>query len=699
VSASQEQPASASVKDNPVMKIDGLPCFSAIEPAHIAPALDAIISENRKQVLALIETSATGTPTWNSFIAPLEELADRLDRAWSPVTHMNAVLSNNALRAAHDEGVATLTRYTNELTQSAALFDIYERYAASAEFEQLDVGQTRLVNEALRDFRLSGVALPDEKKARFAEIRERLAELANIFTNHVLDATTAWSLHLEDDVRLTGMPALNKQMAQDGARDAGRTGYLITLHMPSYLGVMDHCTDRDLRREVYTAFITRASDAGPGEGQFDNTAVMREILRLRREMAALLGFEHYAELSIARKMAADAAEVQAFINQLVEQCLPVARQDIEALESYARETLGIVMLQPWDLRFVSERVRQAHYDVSQEALRPYFPIETVLAGMFEIVARLYGIAIQATEAPDTWHRDVTFYEVRRDGQLLGQFYLDPFARAHKRGGAWMAECRIRRRRHHHLQLPVAFLTCNFTPPVGDAPALLTHDEVLTLFHEFGHGLHLLMTAQEHAAISGINGVAWDAVELPSQFMENWCWQRESVALMSAHWQTGAPLPAEMLDKLLAARNFQSGRLMVRQLEFGLLDITLHCAADEVDTLATMRSVMSQTALLPCCDFDRFAWSFGHIFAGGYAAGYYSYLWAQVLSADAFAAFEDAGLFDRHTGRQFMQCILEAGGSDTAMNLFKAFRGREPCPNALLRHNGIGAQPARTAPAG
>jgi oligopeptidase A len=370
--------------------------------------------------------------------------------------------------------------------------------------------------------------------------------------------------------------------------------------------------------------------------------------------------------------------------------MPVAKKDIEELKSYASQELNIETLMPWDVRFVAERVRQSHYDVSQEALRPYFPIEVVLAGMFEIVSRLYGIEINAVTPPDTWHTDATFYEVRRDGGLLGQFYLDPFARQDKRGGAWMADCRVRRRRQNGLQLPVAFLTCNFAPPVGDAPALLTHDEVLTLFHEFGHGLHLLMTAQEHAAISGINGVAWDAVELPSQFMENWCWQRESIALMSKHWQSGEPLPPEMLDKLLAARNFQSGRLMVRQLEFGLLDITLHSAIDDVDPLATMRTVMAQTALVPPSELDRFAWSFGHIFAGGYAAGYYSYLWAQVLSADAFSAFEDSSLFDRETGQRFLECILEAGGSDDAMSLFKAFRGREPDPNALLRHNGIAA---------
>ena len=671
-----------------IAEIDGLPHYTAIAPAQIEQTIDDLIDDNKREIDITIEASGSA-PTWDTLVAPLEELEDRLAKAWAPISHLNAVVSTPELRAAHDACVAKLTQYETQLGQSQPLYQAYKSVVDGDAFAGLDDAQRKVITDAVLGFELSGVGLPEAEKQRFAEVSERLAQLASEFSNNVLDATDAWTKHITDVADLAGLPEVNVAMAEQAARSRDLEGYVLTLEMPSYAGVLDHAEDRDLRREVHEAFVTRASDRGPNAGEFDNTDIIDEILTLRRELALLLGYANYAEVSVVRKMAQNASEVQAFLDDLLARSLPKAREDIEELRQFGRDRYGIDDVCSWDVRFLTERLRNEKYAVSEEALRPYFPLDKVLGGMFEVVERLYDLQIQAAEAPDQWHEDVRFFEVARDGERIARFYLDPFARPAKRGGAWMADCRIRREAGNFLQLPVAYLTCNFASPVAGQPALLTHREVVTLFHEFGHGLHHMLTRQTHAPVSGINGVSWDAVELPSQFMENWCWQRDSIGMISSHWQTGEHLPEELLDKLLKAKNFQSGVATVRQLEFGLFDMAIHATAGAVDPLEAIAAVRERTAVIDVPSYDRFPWAFGHIFAGGYAAGYYSYLWAEVLSADAFAAFEETGIFDKQTGRRFLTEVLEVGGAKEAMDMFKAFRGREPDPSALLRHTGLG----------
>lgn len=662
-----------------------LPRFRSIDPATIEPAIQSLLEDSRAEVREVLERVGSDGASWDQLVAHLEDIDDRLEKAWAPISHLNAVLSSDDLRQAHDACLPMLAEYATEMGQSRPLFDAYRSLEGEA---GLDRAQQKVVTNALRDFRLAGVDLDDEPKARFAEIRQRLSVLSSEFSNRVLDATDAWWLGVTRE-ELDGLPEVNLELAKAAAETRDVDGYVVTLEMPSYFGVMDHCRNRALRKQIYRAYVARASEVGPHAGEYDNTETMREIVLLRQEMAALLGFANYAELSVATKMAASGEEVQTFLDDLLARCLPVARSDIAELRDAAGD-FGIDEVEPWDVRFLTERVREARYSVSQEALRPYFPIDRVLAGMFEIVKRLFDVDVVAADAPDTWHDDVRFYSVERDGETIAHFYLDAFARSAKRSGAWMADCVVRREWGNDRQLPVAFLTCNFAPGVGDRPALLTHDEVTTLFHEFGHGLHHMLTRQKYAAVSGINGVAWDAVELPSQFLENWCWQRESIPLISGHFETGEALPADMLDRLLAAKNFQSGWLMVRQLEFGLYDMAVHTDPDpsNVDFAAILMRVKEKTNLLAPIAEDRFPWSFGHIFAGGYAAGYYSYLWAEVLSADAFGAFEETDVFDVATGRRFLNHVLEVGGSEEPQDFFRAFRGRDASPDALLRHTGI-----------
>lgn len=684
---------------NPLLTPSELPPFSKIQPEHVEPGIRELIDRNREHLAQLLKSNLE--PSWQSLVAPLEAQDDLLEQSWSPVSHMNAVVNTPALRDAYNAGIALLTKYSTEVSQNNALFSAYDRLAESAHYKTLSNPQRKVIDYALRDFRLGGVALTGKKKKRFGAIAARLSELSTQFSNHVLDATQAWFKHFATQEPLAGLPesaiAQAQQAGQLQTNDQGEPlgGYVITLDFPSYLAVMMHAKDGALREEVYRAYTTRASRLGvKADGssavEWDNAPLIAETLALRHEQAQLLGFKHYAERSLASKMAHSPTQVLSFLTELLDKSKPFAKQDIKELQDFATR-LGAAQLQAWDLVYYSEKLRQEKYAISQEILRPYFPAGKVIAGLFLVVKRLFGIDVTQIESFDTWHKDVQFYHIHKNGELIAKFYLDIYARENKRGGAWMADCRVRRKTVQGLQLPVAFLTCNFTPPAGSAQALLTHDEVTTLFHEFGHGLHHMLTTIEVAGVSGINGVAWDAVELPSQFLENWCWQEEAIGLISGHYETGEALPKDLLDKMLSAKNFQSGMQMMRQLEFALFDFRLHAefnASNSIGTRALLDEIREKYAVFPTPDFNCFENSFSHIFAGGYAAGYYSYKWAEVLSADAFSLFEEKGIFDPATGKQFLQEILERGGSCNPMELFVNFRGREPNINALLRHSGL-----------
>lgn len=679
---------------NPLLETHELPPFSAIQPEHVEPAISQLIDANRKHLQALL--SSLQQPTWDNLVAPLEAQGDLLEQAWSPVSHLNAVRNNDVLRTAYNNSLALLTEYGTEVSQNTELYNAYQKLADSEEYAQLTQAQKQAVDNALRDFRLGGVALDGEQKKRFGAIQKRLSELSTQFSNNVLDATQAWFKHFTDAEALAGLPESALAQAAQAAAQKQLSGYVVTLDFPSYLAVMMYADNRQLREEMYTAYVTRASaDGKKADGssaaQWDNSALITETLALRHELAQLLGFANYAERSLASKMAESTQQVLEFLNELAQKSRPLAERDIQALRDFAA-TQGCTDLQPWDMTYYSEKLRVEKYAISQEELRPYFPAERVINGMFDVVKRLYDIDIVQVAVFDSWHPDVRFYHIFKNGEKIASFYLDLFAREHKRGGAWMADCRVRRKTDTGTQLPVAFLTCNFTPPVGDTPSLLTHDEVTTLFHEFGHGLHHMLTQIDVAAVSGINGVAWDAVELPSQFLENWCWEPEAIPLISGHYQTAEPLPQALLDKMLAAKNFQSGMQMVRQLEFSLFDFRLHAEYDPAnpqDPQAVLDQVRREVAVVQAPAFNRFQNSFSHIFAGGYAAGYYSYKWAEVLSADAFSRFEEEGIFNAQTGESFLREILQQGGSKAPMELFINFRGREPSIEALLRHSGLG----------
>lgn len=673
---------------NPLLQSHVLPPFEAITPEIVEPAVDELIARNRNAIEALIEE---GNDTWEGLVAPLEAINDRLSQAWSPVSHLNATMNSTPLREAYQACLPKLSAYGTWLGQHEGLFNAFKRLAASDAYHRLDQAQRRTIDNTLRDFRLAGVDLPAAQKERFGAIQARLSELSNRFSNNVLDATQAW--HLDVDAgRLAGLPQSALDTLSANAEAKGLAGYRITLDFPSFFPVISYADDRELRREVYTAFVTRASDQGPYAGEFDNSAVMSEILTLRQELARLAGFETYADYSLATKMAESPLKVLSFLDDLAERALPQAQEEFATLGDFARRELALEELKPWDVAYASEKLRQARYNISQEELRPYFPAPKAVDGLFRVIGRLFDVRFQENEQAPRWHRDVRFFDIIENGEIIAGFYLDLYAREGKRGGAWMDECRVRRLRDEgDIQLPVAYLTCNFTRPVGDRPALLTHDEVLTLFHEFGHGLHHMLTRQQVADVSGINGVAWDAVELPSQFMENFCWEREGLDLIASHVETGETLPDALLERLQAAKNFQSAMTMARQLEFSLFDLRLHheqSAPEPQDIQALLNQVRARVSIVPRVEFNRFQHSFSHIFAGGYAAGYYSYKWAEVLSADAWSAFEEHGVFDRETGQRFRRSILEPGGSRDAAELFRDFRGREPSIEPLLRHSGI-----------
>lgn len=678
---------------NPLLQMQDLPPFAEIEPAHVEPAVDALLAENRRRIEQLLD--ATTEYSWGNLVQPLQEMEDRLARIWSPVSHMNAVVNSEALRAAYNACISKLSDYATELGQNERLYQAYRSIKDGTAYAGLETAQQKVIDNALRDFHLSGVDLPAEQKDRFKAIQQRLTQLSTKYEENLLDATNAWSKHVSAESALAGLPESAKAMARHAAEAKDMEGWLLTLEFPSYYAVMTFADDRALRRELHEAFTTRASDVGPNAGKWDNSAIMEEILALRHEEAELLGFANFAELSLATKMAQDTGQVLNFLHDLAQRSRPMAEQEFAELEAFARERDGIDRLQAWDVGYYGEKLRHQKFDISQEALKPYFPENRVIPGMFEVVKRLYGLRIDQVEGVQTWHPDVRFYEIRdRDGALRGRFYLDLYARAKKRGGAWMDDCMGRMRRAEGgVQIPAAYLVCNLTPPVGGKPALFTHDEVTTLFHEFGHGLHHMLTRIDYLDVSGINGVAWDAVELPSQFMENWCWEREAMPVISGHVETGAPLPEPLYEKMAAARNFGAGMQMVRQLEFSLFDFRLHLEYQPsrgARIQEMLDEVRAAVAVVPQPAYNRFQHGFSHIFAGGYAAGYYSYKWAEVLSADAFAKFEETGIFDARTGEQFLHCILEQGGSRDAMDLFVEFRGREPQIDALLRHTGIAA---------
>lgn len=677
---------------NPLLESHVLPPFAEIRAVHVVPAVETLLSESREAIDHLAQQAASTPPTWENFAAPLEAVNDRLSQTWSPVAHLNGTMNTPELREAYQACLEQLSAFSTWVGQHEGLFHGWQALKDSL-WEQLDTAQQRTVDNALRDFRLAGVDLPADKKARYGEIQSRLSTLSNQFSNNVLDATQAWHKDIDNPHELTGVPQSALDTLKAAAEAKGVEGYRITLDFPSFFPIVSYADNRELRREVYTAFVTRASDQGPDAGKFDNAPILEETLALRHELAKLLGFNTYADYSLATKMADSPEQVLEFLSDLARRAVPQAKEEFAELSAYAHDELDISSLEPWDIAYVSEKLREARHAISQEQLRPYFPAPRVVDGLFQVVERLFGVQVEEDSSAPSYHSDVRFFRIIEQGTPIAGFYLDLYAREGKRGGAWMADCRVRRQANGALQLPVAFLTCNFTAPVGGKPALLTHDEVTTLFHEFGHGLHHMLTKQLIADISGINGVAWDAVELPSQFMENYCWEREGLDLLAKHVESNESLPSDLLERLQAAKNFQSAMGMVRQIEFSLFDLRLHHeleAPSASDVQVLIDEVRSTTSVVPVVAFNRFQNSFSHIFAGGYAAGYYSYKWAEVLSADAWSAFEEAGIFDPETGQRFRQEILEQGGARDAAELFRNFRGREPSVEPLLRHSGIRA---------
>lgn len=675
---------------NPLLNIQGLPPFSQIKPEHIQPAVEKLIQDCRDTIEQVLKQPHF---TWENFILPLTEVSDRLSRAWSPVSHLNSVKNSPELREAYQACLPLLSEYSTWVGQHKGLYNAYLALKNSPEFADYSVAQKKAIENSLRDFDLSGIGLSEEKQKRYGEISARLSELNSQFSNNVLDATMGWEKVIEDDAELAGLPESALQAAKQSAESKGLKDYRFTLEIPSYLPVMTYCENRALREEMYRAYATRASEQGPNAGKWDNSKVMEEILTLRVELAKLLGFGTYTDLSLATKMAENPQQVLDFLDNLAERAKPQGEKELQELKDYCEKEFGVTELAPWDIGFYSEKQKQHLYAINDEELRPYFPEDRVISGLFELIKRIFNIRAVERFGVDTWHKDVRFFDlIDEKDQVRGSFYLDLYAREHKRGGAWMDDCIGRKRKADgSIQTPVAYLTCNFNAPIGDKPALFTHDEVTTLFHEFGHGIHHMLTQIDVSDVAGINGVPWDAVELPSQFMENWCWEEDALAFISGHYETGEPLPKEKLTQLLKAKNFQAAMFILRQLEFGIFDFRLHHTFDPEKVnqiLDTLKAVKSQVAVIKGVDWARTPHSFSHIFAGGYAAGYYSYLWAEVLSADAYSRFEEEGIFNPITGKSFLDEILTRGGSEEPMELFKRFRGREPQLDALLRHKGI-----------
>lgn len=690
---------SASATANPLLDFTGLPRFGEIRPEHVTPALDALLETAN----AAVERAADpATPaTWEEIVEAVEHATEPLGRAWGVIGHLNAVADTPALRAAYGENLPRVTEFWSSVGQNLALYEKYKAIAASAAYPALSVERKKILDNALRDFRLSGAELPEDQKPRFAELQERQAALSKTFSDHVLDATNGYAFYAQTEAELAGLPDDAIAAAREAAQKEDKAGWKFTLHFPSYFPVLQYADNRAMREALYRAYVTRASELGPqyggGQADWDNTAIVSEQLGLRREEARMLGYHDFAEVSLAPKMAESPQQVTAFLEDLATRARPHAEQDWDALRRFAAQTLEMAELAPWDVAYAAEKLRQQRYAFSENEVKQYFPEPAVLKGLFTVAETLFGVRIQPDSTP-VWHDDVRFFRVEnRDGSLVAQFYLDLYAREGKRGGAWMDDARARAKRVSGVQTPVAYLTCNFSAPIGGKPACFTHDEVITLFHEFGHGLHHMLTRVDEIGVSGINGVEWDAVELPSQFMENFCWEWDVLETMSSHVETGASLPRALFDKMLAAKNFQSGLGMLRQIVFSMFDILLHVDFDPAGATgvnAFARDINERYHVIPQAPFSRWPNTFSHIFAGGYAAGYYSYKWAEVLSADAYAAFEEAAqaaggsVLDTATGTRYRREILEVGGSRPAMESFKAFRGREPSIDALLRHNGM-----------
>ncbi|MBI5258508.1 MAG: M3 family metallopeptidase [Burkholderiales bacterium] len=679
--------------NNPLLQAGDLPAFADIRPEHITPALDVLLADANA---ALERAVGPEVPAeYDALSAVLDVPLERLSRAWGSVGHLNAVANTPELRAAYNENLGRVTEFHTRLGSDERLYAKYKAVATGPAAATLSAARQRALANAMRDFVLSGAELQGEAKQRFAAIQERSAAAGQAFSEHVLDATDQWSYHASA-AEMAGVPDDIAQSTREAAQAEGQQGHKLTLHMPVWMPVMQYADDRALRERLYRAYVTRASELGPPER--DNSALMSELLSLRQEEAALLGYPSYAQLSLVPKMAESPAQVMTFLRDLARRARPYAQRDLAEVQAFAAERLNLPDLQPWDLAYASEKLKEERYAFSEQAVKQYFTEPRVLQGLFNIVETLFEVRIRPDTAP-VWHESVRFYRIERHAggdaapQLVGQFYLDPYARTGKRPGAWMDDVRGRwarpDRRDGPVQTPVAQLVCNFAAPVGDKPALLTHDDVITLFHEFGHGLHHMLTQVDELAVAGISGVEWDAVELPSQFMENFCWEWEVLSRLTAHADTGEPLPRELFERMLAARNFQSGLQTLRQIEFALFDMRIHAELEACNAVQrVIDEVRSEVAVIMPPAFNRFQHTFSHIFAGGYSAGYYSYKWAEVLSADAFAAFEESSLFDPDTGRRYRREILEAGGSRPAMESFKAFRGREPRIDALLRHQGM-----------
>lgn len=667
-----------------------LPNFTSIDTANFADQLSSLLTNNSQRIATIL--AENNTFSWDNLMRPLEEMDDELERFWSPLSHMHAVVNSPALRTCYQACLPQLSAYESAIGHNKAL------YAAinSLDVQQLDAVQRKIIEDTLRDFSLSGVALNPEHKQRFEAISARLSELSNQFENNVLDAVGDYKLYISDSERLKGMPEHAIQTARELAKESDLPGWTLTLEYPCYLAVVSHAEDRLLREELYKAFVTRASDQGPSAGKFDNTAVMNEMLALRHEKAQLLGFANYAELSVATKMAESPADVLDFLLDLSKRAHKQAERDFQHLQAFALETHGQQIIEPWDIAYLSEKKMKARYAISQEELRPFFPLNKVMSGLFSIIKTLYGMTLQEVKNVDTWHSDVTCYRVTDSENIpRGYIYGDLFARPHKRGGAWMDSLQSRRKLcDDEIQFPIATVSCNFAKTASTKQPTLSHDEVLTLFHEFGHALHHVLTKVDYLGASGISGVEWDAVELPSQFFENWCWDEQALQLLTAHEETGEPLSKALFDKLLAVKNFQSAMGMMRQLEFSLFDFRIHQEYDAAKPefiSMILADVRKHTTVVPIAAYNRFQNSFSHIFGGGYAAGYYSYKWAEVLSSDAFARFEEEGVFNAETGRDFLRCILEVGGSRKAADAYMAFRGRKATIDALLKHTGINCE--------
>lgn len=674
---------------NPLLTPHDLPPFDAIKPEHVTPAIEQIIQTNLQNIDALVKTPSQ--PTWENVVLPLEKWEDTLHQAWSPVSHLNAVVNTPELREVYQQCVTKLSDYATQVGQNTALYNAYVHLKESANYHNLSPVQKKVIEDALRDFTLSGVALSPEKRKKFAELSQKLATLQSQFENNVMDATDNWHFDVDNLEALKGLPEQSIILAKKVAQKADRTGWRLTLDFPCYHAVMTYAEDAKLRQKMHEAYFTRASEKG--EQKWDNSPLIEQIMATRHEMAQLLGYKNYGERSLVRKMAKTPKQVMDFLQDLALKTKPQAQKEFAQLTAFAQEKYGQEKLNPWDVAYYSEKLRQEKYAISQETLRPYFPVDTVLQGMFEVVKRLYGLVITQKKGISAWHDDVQFFEIYdAHKNLRGMFYLDLFARNQKRGGAWMDDVRGRRRLEDGtLQYPVALLTCNFRASVDGTPSLLTHDEVQTLFHEFGHGLHHMLTQIDYTSVSGINGVPWDAVELPSQFMENWCWQSEALLFISSHYQTKEPLSAALLDKMHQAKNFQSAMGLLRQLEFSIFDFRIHTEFDPAKGARAQEildQVRAQYSVVPVAPYVRFQHSFSHIFAGGYAAGYYSYLWAEVLSSDAFSKFEEEGIFNAQTGKAFLEKVLEKGGSEEPDVLFRDFRGKDPDITPFLKERGI-----------